>query len=158
MVPVFYTSRPHWEQRPGLCVEGPSKIPSEETGSFPIASSKDPSLLLMGPGGGQLWCVMAKSEITDVHWTHLSPCSSIPPAPLQLLLSLEREAQGYEPSTQRGFLPLVRGAQWRGRDGLSAADTPSDFSVGTSRTNSKAKRRGRENTQTSWNNICRVNV
>lgn len=55
------------------------------------------------------------------------------------------------PSDKRG-----KGKRWR--MGVNLLLHPSDSPVGTSRTNSKAKRRGTENRQTSWNNICWVNV
>lgn len=87
------------------------------------------------------------------HPFHLLPWSSF--------LDLEREAHCYQLCTWKLPFPalLARGAWGRGEGwGSMLPIHPSDFPVGTSRTNAQAKRRGRENTQTSWNNICWVNV
>lgn len=110
-------------------------------------------------------CFTARSEMSGlflsgaVPWTTLPHCSSFPLAPLQLLAG-SRKGRTVLSTVHTKGLPfpalLARGAWGRGEGwGKSPATPlrlsiyPSDSPVGTSRTNSKAKRRGTENRQTS---------
>lgn len=96
----------------------------------------------------------------NIPTTDLSHCSSFPPAPLKLLAgSREGSTLLSAVHTKASFScsSSKRGTGERWGMGVNAVDTPLRLSSWHLKKQHKSQKE-RENTQTSWNNICWVNV